>query len=335
MLRSRKEAPNLLKGFVILLKSLFDKLSSPTILRGKGVSIKMLSQKLMDLTYQSMRIKIKVDERNNILDSKTLETIMTVSKKYPMDFLARFWELMQKYINEIHKCFDEKQFFEISMMRLCYVNLMPTPFELLEEKSEKKGESEHYKKNNIDTEESLISNEKQKISKEYTPNNLNDNLAIKHDIKSDKKIEKYSSDTKINSLLKFKSLVDKIEMQSEMLISHHLKKSFKLVRLVENKNVKEIELENISSEKDVKKILWKASKLINDITNERWMISLSVKKGIKTLIEYEKDIEREKIQEVKKIDFVKKILEIIPSSEIVSIKDFDNTEISKKKDEYE
>ena len=36
-----KEAPNLLKGSAILLKSLLDKLLSPTILIGKGLSIKI------------------------------------------------------------------------------------------------------------------------------------------------------------------------------------------------------------------------------------------------------------------------------------------------------
>ena len=41
LLLSLNEAPNLLSGSAILLKSLFDKLLSPIIFIGKGVSIKI------------------------------------------------------------------------------------------------------------------------------------------------------------------------------------------------------------------------------------------------------------------------------------------------------
>ena len=85
----------------------------------------------------------------------------------------------------------------------------------------------------------------------------------------------------------------------------------------------------------MKKILWNASKLLNKVTKERWIISLSVRKGLKTLKEYEEEIELQEIMKVKKIDFVKKILEIIPSSEIVSVRELDNTKISKKRENYE
>ena len=70
--------------------------------------------------------------------------------------------------------------------------------------------------------------------------------------------------------------------------------------------------------------MWKASKLLNEITNERWMISLSSKKGLKTLKDFESDIKKEEIEKIKNNTFVKKILETIPSSEVVSIKDLDN-----------
>ena len=40
LLRRLKEAPNLLRGFATLLKSLLDKLLSPIIFIGNGVSIK-------------------------------------------------------------------------------------------------------------------------------------------------------------------------------------------------------------------------------------------------------------------------------------------------------
>ena len=132
---------------------------------------------------------------------------------------------------------------------------------------------------------------------------------------------------------KYKYLVEEIEKSSEMLISYHLKNSFRLVNFIDTENLKEIQLENISENQDVKKILWKASKLLNNITNNRWMISLSSKKGIKSLAEYEKEIEQKKLKEFEGNSYIKKILEIIPSSKVISIKK--QSKNSERKEDYE
>ena len=131
------------------------------------------------------------------------------------------------------------------------------------------------------------------------------------------------------NLQEFKLLINKIENQSEMLIAYHLKNSFKLVSLSENENVKEIELENISDKKDSKKILWKATNLFNQITGARYMISLSTKKGSMTIKEYENRLKDEQISQIKKNSFVKKLLEIIPSSEVISIEKLENLQKDK------
>ena len=53
---------------------------------------------------------------------------------------------------------------------------------------------------------------------------------------------------------------------------------------------------------------------------QRWIFSLSSKKGKKSISEYDKEKDIEVIKEIKKNEIIKKILEIIPSSEIVSVK---------------
>ena len=50
---------------------------------------------------------------------------------------------------------------------------------------------------------------------------------------------------------------------------------------------------------DVKKILWNASKLLNKVTKERWIISLSVRKGLKTVKEYEEEKWTRKFKNIK------------------------------------
>ena len=50
------------------------------------------------------------------------------------------------------------------------------------------------------------------------------------------------------------------------------------------------------------------------------------KRKCKSLKEYEEEeLKKEKINEIKKDSFVKKILEIIPSSEVVSVREIDKS----------
>ena len=82
----------------------------------------------------------------------------------------------------------------------------------------------------------------------------------------------------------------------------------------------EIELESINKKIDSKNILWNATKIIEKKTGQRWIFSLSSKKGKKSISEYDKEKDIEVIKEIKNNKIIKKILEIIPSSEIVSVK---------------
>ena len=150
--------------------------------------------------------------------------IQSISSDYEMDFLVRFWELIQKYINEINRCFDEKQCFEMMIMRLCYVSLIPTPFELLRDQELiiKKGEGQDNKL------PSNVSNEYEKKNFEIGDSKVQsvNNLAIDKKPKINTENDNQKSEKKSN-LSKFKSIVDKIEMNSEMQIAYHLKNSFR------------------------------------------------------------------------------------------------------------
>ena len=273
-----------------------------------------------------MRIKSEVDIESLYLDKKILETVEIIAKNFEMDFLIRFWELMQKYINEINNCFDEKQFFEITIMRLCFISLTPTPFELLKENGSINTENKIEINAKANTKPNVSDNEINKF-KDTNVSKTPSNLALEP--KSKRILE---PENKIDNLERFKKIVDKIETKSEMQIAHHLRTSFKLVTMKENDNIKEIELENISENKDSKKILWKASKLISEIQKERWIITLSSRKGVQSLEEYEKKIEKEKITEISNDIFVKKILEIIPSSEVTSIQELKNEKLNRREE---
>ena len=149
-------------------------------LYNKGVSIQMLGQSLLKLVYHSVRLKVRVDEESAVIDLKTLSFLKEISDKFEMDFLIRFWELMQKYINEINNYFDEKQCFEMIIMRLCYVSIIPTPFELINKEHKNKLKNE-------DTEVRISERDLNKSTLKSPSNNnyqkrVTNNLALNSDV---------------------------------------------------------------------------------------------------------------------------------------------------------
>ena len=280
----------------------------------KGASLDILAKMLMNICFHTMKLKSGLDKKTFLLDSVTLERVEIISNKYQIVFLTRFWELLQKYVTELQKSFDEKQCFEMIIMRLCYVSLLPTPFEALQEISKNKDVNDNNELTN------KVGSQNRDITSKNVENK--DNLARNLNVQPNKSS---SLDTKSfdSQIKKFKTLTNLIELESEMQTAYHLRNSFKLNSLVEinsDKKIGEIQLEAINKKVDSKNILWNATKIIERKTGKRWIFSLSSKKGIKSIVEYDQEKNAEVIEEIKKNEIIKKILEIIPSSEIVSIR---------------
>ena len=111
-----------------------------------------------------------------------------------------------------------------------------------------------------------------------------------------------------------------------MLVAYHLRNSFRLVSYSEldgNKDAFHIELENIGENEEAQSILWKASKALGHLTNKRWILSITNKSGFKSLSEIEQFNYQKKVEQIKKEDSIKKILDIIPSSEVTSVKEIE------------
>ena len=141
--RNKKISPELVRNVIGLTDNtqaldLFESLCNGEVklslekfqeLYEKGISIDELAKSLMKLTYNLALIKSKFENSYDFLDSKSIERLKKLSEKFEMDFLTRFWEVMQRYLNELSDTFDEKQCFEMAIMRMCYISLIPTPFE--------------------------------------------------------------------------------------------------------------------------------------------------------------------------------------------------------------
>ena len=305
---------NLCKGDVTLSFDCFEKLYR------QGISIDKLAKSLMSLAYNLSLVKSGIKNNHEFFDEESLKKLREISKNFEMDFIIRFWELMQKYVNELTDVFNEKQCFEMVIMRLCYASLLPTPFEIINKKSDIKS----LKKNVETLEDNTTGQSKNRnLDSDLEDGLVNDNLARNKDI-----LVKSTQNNKEVELKKFSELVSLIEKQSEMLVTYHLKNSFRLVSFSEPKSPKSvgnIELQSINDNHESKKILWSASKILESITKKRWILSISNKIGLKSLQEAEDEEKNKNIEKIKNEKLIKKILEIIPSSEVISIKPIKKT----------
>ena len=282
----------------------------------KGISIDELAKSLMKLAYNLAVIKSDFENEYDFLDPNSVERLKLLSNKFEMDFITRFWEVMQKYLNELSDTFDEKQCFEMAIMRICYISLIPTPFEVLIKKEENQNKLSDERNISLSTKEN-----ENEISTENGSNLLNTNLALNKYIPAPDKKNKNNEETELK---KFSKLVDFLEEKSEMLIAYHLKNSFRLVSFSElegKKSTYHIELEKIRDDKEAQSILWKASKILGQHTKKRWMLSLTNKQGFKSLSEIKQQDYVNKVNKLKKEESIKKILDIIPLSEVTSVEE--------------
>ena len=336
--RNKKISPELVRNVIGLTDNtqaldLFESLCNGEVklslekfqeLYEKGISIDELAKSLMKLTYNLALIKSKFENSYDLFDSKSIDRLKKLSEKFEMDFLTRFWEVMQRYLNELSDTFDEKQCFEMAIMRMCYISLIPTPFEALIKKEDNKKRLEEIEEN----QQSSQNNDSQ-ITQKKTSEIVNNNLALKKDLLDQNKISKNSE----SNLKKFTKLVEFLEKKSEMLVSYHLRNSFRLVSYSEldgNKDAFHIELENIGENEEAQSILWKASKILGKLTNKRWILSVTNNSGFKSLSEIEQLNYERKVEQIKKEDSIKKILDIIPSSEVTSVKEIEKENIKNK-----
>jgi DNA polymerase-3 subunit gamma/tau len=336
--RNKKISPELVRNVIGLTDNtqaldLFESLCNGEVklslekfqeLYEKGISIDELAKSLMKLTYNLALIKSKFENSYDLFDSKSIDRLKKLSEKFEMDFLTRFWEVMQRYLNELSDTFDEKQCFEMAIMRMCYISLIPTPFEALIKKEDNKKRLEEIEEN----QQSSQNNDSQ-ITQKKTSEIVNNNLALKKDLLDQNKISKNSE----SNLKKFTKLVEFLEKKSEMLVAYHLRNSFRLVSYSEldgNKDAFHIELENIGENEEAQSILWKASKILGKLTNKRWILSVTNNSGFKSLSEIEQLNYERKVEQIKKEDSIKKILDIIPSSEVTSVKEIEKENIKNK-----
>lgn len=253
-----------------------------------GASFKQLTKELIRIFYYVGRMKSEFDEAELGITEFEMKVFKNFSELLDMDIIIRFWELGQKYYTEIDNTFDQKQCFEMIVIRLCFMSMIPTPFETISKNFEDK---------------------KQIQEKDETKTK---NLNVSEKVQDEE-------------ISKFKTIIKILEENSELFLSHQLTNNFELssIKLPSENNGKGfLELKNLNQLKSKENLLWKISKSLEKLTNSRWIVLISGKSRFNTLQHIERETEQKLIDDFSEEKSLKKLLEIIPGSEIVSISNF-------------
>ena len=271
----------------------------------KGIEPKLFLNNFLEIIYYLKNLKNFRKGSFRELNDIEFESLERLYKSVDNKTLFLFWQFTVDAISEINLVSNQNLSVEMFLIRLLYLKSQnitsnDNPNQIIEG-------LENLEKNN----ENLTTNKKNESLK-------NKNQAIKQiKISSQKLTEMNIEKEKIESKNKIQSISELIEICSkkkEIGLKFELENNVNLVSFKSN----HIEISfNDNLDKNFIKNL--TSKLL-EWTGERWIITLSKKKGHESVNEIKLQKDKKKMKQLEQNSYYKKMLEYFPDIEIVKIK---------------
>ena len=262
-----------------------------------GVEPKVFLNDFLEILYFIKNISsISLDGSNFSLNDKEFNDISNISKLIDEKDVILFWQFTIKAMEELDIVANPSLSVEMLLIRLMYLKDF----------------------NKQDFEETIIT--KNKLDSTINKNEISINRKTIDQMKSTSQQDEIKPKLKSNELNNkllinnFEELIDLCTKKKEIKLKYELESNINLVAFDQGR----IEIAfNEDLDKDFIKEL---STKLYEWTNQRWIISLSKKEGLKTRKQEEK-INKEKIfKDVKKSKIYKEIIKILPDAELLEIK---------------
>ncbi len=277
----------------------------------QGVEPKTFINDFLELLYYFKNIEIlKVGGTNFSLNDEEFEAIKEIAKKISDETLILFWQFTIKTLDELDIVSNQNFSIEMFLIRLIYLKDTSNISEAVDKSDNSK--------------ESKINNEDNSVNIKSSSNENDDLFDLKKKTIDQIKnvVQEQNPEHKINKEVKqlqepiissFNDLLKICTLKKEMKLKYELEKNVNLVSF-ENKRIEISFQENL--DKEFIKIL--SSKLY-EWTNNRWIITLSKKKGKPSIKENEANLKKDLLEKTKKKPIYKKILETFPDAELIDI----------------
>ena len=224
--------------------------------------------------------------------------------------LILFWQFTIKTLDELDIVSNQNFSIEMFLMRLIYLKDISNISEIIDQNNILKESKTNNEDNSINIKN--LSNENDDLFdlKNKTIGQIKNVIQEKHPEHKINKEEKQMQESKINS---FDDLLKICNSKKEMKLKYELEKNVNLVSF-ENQRMEISFHENL--DKEFIKIL--SSKLY-EWTGNRWIITLSKKKGKPSIKENEVNFKKNLLEKTKKRPIYKKMLEVFPDAELIDI----------------
>ena len=261
-----------------------------------GIEPKSFLNDFLEVLYYIKNINsIRLEGKIFNLNDGEFKKILEIAEKTDPQEIILFWQFTIKTIDELEIVSNPNLSVEMFLVRLIYL----------------KGSKikEDTSKNSL-----VSSIEKETVKIDKTVETVNQIKNVSQEDKIDPKLELNKKKTEISS---FQELINLCNERKEVKLKYELETN---VNLVSFENFRMEISFNDNLNKDFIKEL---SHKLFEWTGNRWIITLSQKKGEISMKEKDQINQRQIFEEVKKSNIYKKVLEILPDAELIDVKKID------------
>ena len=272
----------------------------------QGVEPKVFINDFLELLYYFKNINaLKVEGTNFSLNDQDFENINNISKQINSEVLILFWQFTIKTLDELDIVSNQNLSIEMFLIRLMHLKGISNISKSSEKEEKIIKNFENKEKKNLIKEEKDIFDLKNKTVGQIKN--------ITQEKKSEQNIQKKENPLQGKIINSFQDLIDICSDKKEIKLKYELEKNVNLVSF-ENQRI-EISF-NEFLDKEFIKIL--SSKLY-EWTGNRWIISISKKKGELSKKDKEAEIKKNYIKDAKKEKIYKTVIEKFSDAELIDI----------------
>jgi len=277
----------------------------------QGIEPKIFINDFLELLYYFKNIELlKIDGTNFSLNDEEFEAIKEIAKDISNETLILFWQFTIKTLDELDIVSNQNLSIEMFLIRLIYLKGVSNISEIITKKNNIK-ESEVNNDNELSTKNFLNKNDDFFDLKKKTIGQIKN---VTQEKNPDLKINKEEQQLPKLIINSFDQLLEVCTSKKEIKLKYELEKNVNLVSF-ENQRI-EISF-NEDLDKQFIKIL--SSKLY-EWTSNRWIITLSKKKGEFSKNEKKINLRKNLLEEAKKSIIFKKIIDTFDDAELIDVK---------------
>ena len=266
-----------------------------------GIEPKVFLNDFLEILFYLKNIQsLKMDSTNFSLNDSEFFEISELSKKVETKTLLLFWQFTINIMNEINIVSNPNIALEMFLVRLLHL---------------KNIKDENIKKSEVDRETKKVDAQGTYIN-DLQANNISKNKTISQikNIIQEEKIKPknlFTSDLEKIKISNFQDLINISEKNKEVKLRYDLETNVSLVSLENNR------IEISFNEKLDKNFVKDLSAKLFEWTGERWIISLTKKKGLETKKQIQIKKKKENIEKIKDHEIYKKIKDLFPDAELI------------------